>query len=230
MKKLTIILLSFISINLFGQTKTVDLAPFSNLNVAEGIEVTLLSGEARADIDMIKGDIDDLILKIKGNTLSIKFENKDNWFNWNNSRKVKIDLYYETDLEEVNVSSGASVYGESSMSPDFFEGNASSGGHMELVISTSDVEVDVSSGGSIYLSGSAKSLNVDVSSGGSFKGKDLEASIVDVDASSGGGATVWAVTSIDASVSSGGSIKYKGDPEQKDIDASKWSGGNIKKI
>ena len=68
------------------------------------------------------------------------------------------------------------------------------------------------------------------SSGGNYNGRNFESKKVIVNASSGGSATVWATDSLKANASSGGSVKFKGDPKQRDIDVGKYSGGSIRQM
>ena len=46
----------------------------------------------------------------------------------------------------------------------------------------------------------------------------------------GGNAKVWATDSLEASSSSGGNVRYRGNPSEKDISSSKWSGGSAKSM
>lgn len=228
MKTFNTLLLSLFIVVSYAQDKVVDLDSYSAVNVSEGIEVEMIEGPNKAEINMLKGDIADLEIDIKGSTLVIGFKkNKGNF--WNN-RDAEITLYYNQDITEVSVSSGASVYNSSPFNNDDFEADASSGGSLNLMVNSDDIDVDVSSGASIQIGGESNSLTVDVSSGATFKGKKLASKSVKVDASSGAGATVWAEESIKASASSGGSVRYKGDPQDKELDTAKYSGGSIRKI
>lgn len=228
MKIISTILLILWGCFLLAQDLVLDLNDFNAINASEGIEVTLVNGDSKAEVEMIKGDIEDVEIEVKGNTVVLGF--KDKTSSWFQNRKAKVTLYYELEIEEISVSSGASVRGEETLSSNDFEAGASSGGTMNITIESRNVVVDVSSGASIYLSGTSNDLDVDVSSGASFKGKELQAQDVKADASSGATASVWAENRIKASASSGGSIKYKGSPNEKDLDTAKYSGGSIRKM
>ena len=92
------------------------------------------------------------------------------------------------------------------------------------------IDADASSGAQIIIEGSANTLNIDASSGASYNGVRLKAKDVDADVSSGASISVWATERIEADASSGGSIRYKGNPTEESIDPGKWSGGSISKI
>ncbi|NNE25603.1 MAG: DUF2807 domain-containing protein [Saprospiraceae bacterium] len=204
------------------------LSSFSELSVSGGITVDLYEGQPKAEIEMIKGDLDKLVTEVKGDKLKIYFDNgKWGWSNGNN--KAKIKLYFRS-LDGISASAGCKIEGHSLITADRFDADASSGARMEVNVEASSIDSDVSSGASTYISGEAKRLSVDVSSGGSFVGSDLKANDVDADVSSGGSVKVWATKSLTADASSGGSIKYKGNPDKTNIDAGKYSGGSVRKM
>jgi len=211
--------------------KNIKLDNFSSLNVSGGIKVELIHGSTHgAEVDIIKGDFDDLKIKVEGDELDISWKSKGwGWGGNNGNRKANIKLTY-TELDGIDVSAGASVFGEESISGENMEIDASSGASVKVAINVKDTEVDVSSGATSSISGKTNHLEVDVSSGASFKGSELEAQDVEVSVSSGASAKVWANKSLEAEASSGGSVKYKGDPSELDLDPGKYSGGSIKKM
>jgi len=213
-----------------AQDKTIDLSSFTSVDASAGIEVELVPGSPKAEITIMKGEIDDVEIKQSGNSVSVSFKSQ-SWFgNKTNNRKAYVKLYYDKDISSVDVSSGASLKCSETMKVNKFKSQASSGGSASMHIDAKDTDVDVSSGGSLTLQGMSDNLSVDVSSGGSFSGAELQAGNVDADSSSGGSARVWATKEIEAGASSGGSVKYKGDPEKENIDVGKWSGGSVRKM
>lgn len=215
----------FIGLTGFSQTRNLD--NFDEVRVSEGISVTLHpSNDNRAEINMIKGELDDLVTEVKNGILHIKYKSK-NMFNWgNNNRETKIDLYFKT-LKSISASSGSSVLGDKEIKVDAMDLDVSSGASLILVLQSGETTVDVSSGSSLIISGESRDLNVDVSSGAKFDGKEFKANNVDVDVSSGSSAMVWATDRLVADASSGASVKYKGSPKNKNIDVGKYSGGSV---
>lgn len=220
-------LLLFMGSGVIAQDATRHLDDFNALKVSGGISVDLFYGSPKAEIDMIKGDIDKLKTVVKGNTLKIYFDN--GYWGGGGKNKAHIDLYFE-DLNNVSVSAGSNVECGEVIKTSSFDADASSGSRLELNLDAGSVDSDVSSGASMRLEGLAKKLNVDVSSGGSFKGSALKTKNVDADVSSGGNIKVWATESLSADASSGGSVQYKGNPSKKSIDSGKWSGGSVRKM
>jgi hypothetical protein len=98
---------------------------------------------------------------------------------------------------------------------------------MELEVGSSVLTADVSSGGILKITGSTTSLHVDVSSGGVFRGYELKSETADADASSGGVASFSVSKNLSADASSGGSIRYRGNPDK--IRSNSSVAGSIKK-
>lgn len=225
MKNGLIIIAFLLSFSLTGQSDSKKLPSFSSIDIATGVNITMYQGEPKADYTVKKGDVEDLIIEVRGNTLHIKFKSKN--FGWTSNRSADIDLYGGS-LNTVEASSGACFKSNFTFTVDDFELDASSGSSVTTMVECRDMEVDISSGAAVRVSGSTESLGVSASSGASYKGVDLQANSVDADASSGASIKVWATNSIKGEASSGGSIKYKGEPSKKDLDPNKMSGGSIR--
>ena len=88
------------------------------------------------------------------------------------------------------------------------------------------MEVDISSAGKLEAEGSVDEIEVDVSSAGSMHAYDLVAKKADLYASSAGSIKLSVTEEIKASASSGGSVKYKGNPEKERVSSS--AGGSVK--
>lgn len=215
----------------FSQETTRDLSKFTFLKVSGGISVELYDGEPEANIKVIKGELKDLITEVNGKELYIKFKSKSG-FGWNNNgnRKAKIKLSGAQNLESIDVSAGAYVHSNITLSPEKGDFDASSGASLDVEIESASITGSASSGGSVTLSGTVNKLRCDASSGGSFNAKNLESRKVKADASSGGSAKVWATDYLDAGASSGGNVRYKGNPSDKDINVGKYSGGSVSKM
>jgi len=231
MLTILVIILGFLSSGTTAtNVETRNLDEFTGLSVSGSISVELVaSTEHKAEIELLKGDIDKLITEVKGSTLKIKFKNKDGW-NWGgNQNKAKIVLHY-VDLDMIDASAGSKVSSKEKVSAKEMEMDVSSGASVKLELETQKLDADVSSGASVKIMGTADDQSIDISSGASYHASDLASKNCDVDASSGASAKVWASQSLKADASSGASIKYKGDPEKTNLDPGKYSGGSIRKM
>ena len=210
--------------------ETRDLDAFKYLDVSGSISVELIaSNEHKVDIEMLRGNIEDLITEVNGKTLKLKFKSKG--FNWNsnNKNKAKVKVYYSM-LDGIDASAGSNVRSESEVNADNMEIDVSSGASVKVSFDVEKLDVDISSGGSVKVSGEATKQYVDISSGASYIANDLKSKWCSVDASSGASAKVWVEEELEADASSGASIRYGGDPKHKDIDAGKYSGGSIREM
>lgn len=219
-------LLSITMVGVAQEKETRKFDNFSSIEVGEAIELIITQGdrnEAVVEVDDI--DLDEVITEIRGSELNIERKNS-NRNNSNNRGDVVVRLTYKS-IDEVSVSSAASVYSKSNIKADDFEVNASSAGRMELDLDVTDLEVNVSSAGSIELSGTCASLDLDASSAGKFEGYDLMCGAIKADVSSGGSGEVSVKERLEVDAGTGGSLYYKGDPDKVLADSN--LGGRIQK-
>lgn len=227
----SICLFALSSTFLLAQVENLDLKTFNKIDVATGVEVSIYEGSPRAEISMIKGDREDLIVEVSGSELIIKFKSK-SWglISGNNNRKAKVKVYTGTYIKSIEASSGASVYSDLTFEADKFSVDASSGASLAIGVEADKVDAEASSGASLSIDGTTRELDVDASSGASLNAKKLEAKSVEAEASSGASISVWATKEIEADASSGASIRYRGNPSDTNLSPSKYSGGSISKI
>lgn len=227
MKKIIFVCFLMISLSLSAQTKvSKNLGDFTTLKVYNGIELELIkSTEQRLEITGNKSEI----VKIKNvnNTLkiSLPFSLKpaDNAANG----EVLVKLYYSKNINIIDANEGATIIGKE-ISQDKLEVNAQERAFINLVVKVKHLEVRASSGGIIKLSGSTKNQNVDVDLYGIYNGFNLKnKSNTTVKAGTGAKAEVFAGETLNAKVSFGGSIFYKGNPEV--VKDKKVIGGIIQK-
>ena len=226
MKQLLLLLLLALSYTTIdAQDEIYGLNDFNDLSVSANIKMELIpSNENKMEIDITKGDRSDLKIEENGDNLSVYIEGKNKWSN--NKTKAKIKLYFK-ELEDISVSAGASVFTDATIKSNEFDADVSSVASLSINLETGSLDSNVSSGGSLKIEGRSNMLEVDASSGGSFQGGNFKSKNAEVGASSGGSINLWVSDSIEAETSSGGSIKYKGNPSKRDIDKDKWSGGSI---
>ncbi|MEL6989375.1 MAG: head GIN domain-containing protein [Bacteroidota bacterium] len=228
MKKIftiALFMLGAVAITFAANEETRNLGNFSTLATSSGVKVILVKGSSnKAKIETVNADTDEIITVVKGDELQIKWKsNKGSWKN----RKGKVILTYKN-IEGISVSSGSMVKSDDVLeSRDLFM-NVSSGGLCNLEISTNEIRINVSSGGNLTLEGQADESDVDVSSGGYLNAVDLKSDHSKVNSSSGGAAKVWVEKSIRASANSGGMVKYKGNPENTNINSG--FSGSVKKM
>jgi len=213
MKKIIYIFLFFSSLSILSQRKVdKNVGDFSILKVYNGIELELIkSTEQKLEITGKKAEI----VKIKNVNGTLKLSLPFSLKPENNlaNGEVLVKLYYNNTIAVIDANEGATITGKE-VNQDKLEVNAQERAFINLVVKVKHLEVRVTSGGIIKLTGSVKNQNVDVDLYGIYNGYDLKAKANStVKAGTGAKAEISAGETLDAKVSFGGSIFYKGNPE-----------------
>jgi hypothetical protein len=224
MKK-SILLFIFCFVYLAGfaqQREERNLSSFNELSVGEAIRVNLIKGSReKAEIIASGIDMEDILTEVSGNGLRIHLKG-----NSYRNIDVRIELTYR-ELDEISISSAARVVASEAITASSLEIDVSSAGKGELNLDAGNVEIEVSSAGNLELTGKADRLEIDVSSAGDLDAYGLQCQEAEIDVSSGGSADVHITERIDARANSGGTIRYKGEPEKVFVNSN--SGGSVKK-
>lgn len=216
MKRVLLLFIMITPLLLIAQNiKNID--PFTSLDVSTNITVDLVEADDyRLEYKMIKGDAEGLVISQSGNNLKITTKNKGRWTGSN--VKAKITLYTPR-ISSIDASAGSSVSSRDVFQSDAISLESSSGASINVKLEANSIEGSVSSGGSIVVTGKSDNTKIEASSGGSFNGIDLETKNAKAESSSGGSVKIWCTQDIVADASSGGSIRYKGNPSKTNIDA-----------
>ncbi|MBL6445194.1 DUF2807 domain-containing protein [Fulvivirga sp. 29W222] len=224
--KLILSALLFFSFTLSGviaqDTEVRNVGSFHEIRTGQAIDVYLKEGAKESVRLEVKGiSLEDVLTDVSGGRLKIHLAS-----GRHSHHVVKVYVTY-VKLDHISASSASSVFSEGTIKGDRLEVNVSSAADVEVSINMNEVTVSVSSSGDLELKGRAKYLEISASSAGGVDAFDLESENVKVRASSAGGAKVVATKEIDARASSGGSIRYRGNPERSQTDSS--SGGSVRK-
>lgn len=132
------------------------------------------------------------------------------------------------ELEFLGLSSSGNAHAPA-LSADRFEIRISSSGDVSLDgIDAGSLIVGISSSGDVEIGeGEVEMQEISVSSSGNYRGESVRSGQATVRLSSSGDARLWVEDSLDASVSSSGSVYYMGDPEISD---SHSSSGRVERI
>ncbi len=195
---------------------------FSTIKASEGLDVYLTQGnetsitvEADENLhDIILTDIEDGVLKIHCKE------------NIGRSTSKKIFVSFK-DISSIISTSGSDVYSENTISADELDLKSTSGSDMKLDVDTNILNCKSSSGSDLKLSGKTRTLIAEASSGSDIKAGNLKAESSQVKATSGADITVNTSKELTAKASSGGDIKYYGNPEK--VNKTDSPSGNIRK-
>ncbi|SHF45349.1 Putative auto-transporter adhesin, head GIN domain [Mariniphaga anaerophila] len=215
---------------LAGNSKKTEIRKVKNfdaVSVSTGIDLFLRMGDEKevkvvADEDVV----DNIITEVKNGTLRIysKKSNFFGFFNFSSSspRKVYVTV---SDLKSIEASSGSDVKSENTLRGDALNVSSSSGSDVVLDVIYKDVSLSSSSGSDIRVTGKAKTVKAAASSGSDIDARNLISEICYANTSSGADISVFAKQEIHAGASSGGDIRYYGNPPVKNIEES--SGGDV---
>ncbi|SHI30436.1 head GIN domain-containing protein [Algibacter luteus] len=196
-------------------------ASFTSIKATEGLDVYL----TQSDIESISVEADenlhDLILtEVEDGVLRI--HTKEN-IGRASSKRVNVSF---KDISSITSTSGSDVYSTNTISAERLDLKSTSGSDMTLDVNTSILNCKSTSGSDLRLSGKTIKLYAEATSGSDIKAADLSAESSEVKATSGADITVNTSKALTARATSGGDIRYYGNPET--VDKSDSSSGSIK--
>lgn len=202
--------------------ETRSVGSFSGIKAAEAIDVYLKKGDKESvRVEVTGTKLSDVITEVSGSYLKIHMEN-------GNYRKTNVKVYVTyVKLEKLYASSASNVFSEGPIKTSTMDISVSSAATVEVSLDAGDVSADVSSAGDIVLEGKCRSLEAEASSAGDIDAYRLESENVRARASSAGSIKLTATKELDARASSGGDVRYRGNPMKTNTDSS--SGGSVKK-
>jgi hypothetical protein len=205
------------------QTVTREVGSFKGIKAAEGIDVYLKKGSKESvRIEANGTNPDNVITEISGTYLKIHMKD----MHHRGSIDVKVYVEYVT-LDKLSVSSAASITSEGTIKSGDMELSASSAGEMKISLEGEAVQISASSAGEIEVKGKCKSVTAEASSAGEIDALDLESKSANAQASSAGSVKIFVTENLTAQASSGGDVRYRGDPNKSVTNSS--SGGSVKK-
>jgi hypothetical protein len=222
--KVLILLGSLVSFAVFGQQSEVrNLAAFKGVKAAEAINVYLKKGDKEAvKVEATGTDLNNVITEVTDGYLKIHMKNEKHWRG--HDQTVRVYVQYVT-LNKISASSAANVFSEGVINSEFLEVHASSAANVEINLSATGLKVGASSAGEVTLEGKVKSIDADTSSAGVINAYNLASETAEATASSAGSIKLSVTNGLNAHASSGGSIRYRGNPVKTNTNSS--SGGSV---
>ena len=218
------LLLLFPSIVFGGDSYNYDLNNFTRIEISGNMTAVL---EKRSEpglyIELDNRSIDDLSWYVSVRTLIIKKDSSFPDFN-----DIKIIIYYRDDPESVCAKNRALIKSIRKINSDRILIEAVSGGIIDLILDSENVEARSVRTSRITLRGAGKKLLVQADSGSEINSFAMEAKQVQASAHSGGIIRVNASESIDGSSGLGSHIYFKGSPPRKIFTSG--TGGEVTEI
>lgn len=204
------------------QSEVRGVSSFKGIKASEGIDVYLKKGsKEELKVEASGTKLSNVITELSGDYLKIHM--KEGVYR---DRTVKVYVTYVS-VDKLSASSAANIYHEGVLKATNLELGASSAGTIELQVDCSSIEAGASSAGEIEVEGKAKSVELEASSAGEIDAYNLMSDKAEAQASSAGSIKLSVDQDLRAHASSGGSIRYRGNPERSNTNAS--SGGSVRK-
>ncbi|GAA3614712.1 head GIN domain-containing protein [Flavivirga amylovorans] len=195
---------------------------FSTIKATEGLDVYLTqSNDESIFVEADENLQGIIIVEVIDGTL--KIHTREN-IGRATSKKIKVSF---KDISSIISTSGSDVYATNVITTENLELKTTSGSDMKLEVDTSVLNCKSTSGSDLRLSGKTTKLIAEATSGSDIKAADLIAESSHVKATSGADITVNTSKELTAKATSGGDIKYYGNPEK--VDASDSSSGSVRK-
>ncbi|HWA18488.1 MAG TPA: DUF2807 domain-containing protein [Devosia sp.] len=219
------ILAGILSAPALAETRTLDVGPFTAVDITSGIKAEIVAGGTQsvvADAPSVR-DFDDFRYEVRNDVLHV-------WYDWNVFRLFdfidrRMTLTISTsDIKSIEVTSGATVSAKG-IDRDNLRVEVTSGATATVDAKATTYDLEATSGASLTIGGACQSARLDVSSGASVGAKALACAGVTADASSGAHIDITATGTADVDASSGAAVTVFGHPSVEHLDAS--SGASV---
>lgn len=201
-------------------SETIELPPFTGINLTTASDVTLHQGEQQEVI--VTGQqnlIDKLKREVKNDTWEIDFEGCTT-----GKSGIHIDITIP-DLESIRIAGSGDIKGEGVFTElDDLNVKISGSGNIDLDAECEDLSCTISGSGDVRFAGSTIRETLKISGSGDLRAFDMIAEDVDIKISGSGSCEVTATQSLNVNISGSGDVYYKGNP---DIDVSISGSGNL---
>lgn len=209
----------------FGQeTEVRNVGSFKGVKSGQAIDVYLRKGDKESvKVEANGTSLSNVITEVSGSYLKIQLARNTNI---RGSKGVKVWVTY-VEMEKIVASSASNVFSEGTIKAGSMEVHASSAANIEITVDATDIEIHTSSAGDVNIEGKVGRLVAEASSAGEIDAYNLIADVAEAEASSAGSIKLNVSRELAGHASSGGSIRYRGNPSKTNTTSS--SGGSVKK-
>ena len=194
------------------------LEPFDDISITGNIDVLLKKGDSEtAEVKAYGIPEDKVTVRVSNGTLKLKLLNsifyKDD--------EVRIIVTYKN-LRGLRAQAGATVKSDHIIEGDKLEIAGNSGAKIDLEIKVNALDASASEGSVVELYGETSSQNASSSTGAEYDAQSLNSERAYIKAGTGGQAYVRVSEFLKASANTGGNIKYRGSPNEKQVKNVTW--------
>jgi len=190
------------------EIEEIEISSFDKVNIGGNYKVTFVQSEDTKVIIETDENLHRYInTELFNNTLSIN-----NVHNLKGSDGIKIKVYYNS-LNKIYSTGASKIANEGIIQTDQLIINLSGVGAIDLEIKTTKVNVNLTGAGVITLSGDTDYQETHISGAGGLSAVDLMSKECSINLSGLGGAEVYAVDKLEATITGVGGIIYAGNPD-----------------
>jgi hypothetical protein len=195
---------------------------FSQIEASRGIDVYLTQSDSQSIKVQADENLHDIIItKIENGVLKIYAEEN---IRRSESKKIMVNV---TNLTSVSATSGSDVFSTNTLKADGIKLMTTSGADIEVEIDAQSTTLASTSGSDIKVKGTTNTLSASATSGSDIDAKYLISQVCTAAVTSGADIVVHAEEKFSAGATSGGDIKYYGNPKNTNI--SDAISGSVKK-
>ena len=181
---------------------------FTTIKATEGLNVYLTQSDTESITVEADENLQELIITEVENGI-LKIHTREN-IGKSTSKKVMVSF---RDVSSITSTSGSNIYSTNTITVNNLELKSTSGSNMTLDVNTTIINSKSTSGSNLRLSGNTSQIAVEATSGSNVKAGDLNSESSEVKATSGANITINTSKKLVAKASSGGNVKYYGNPE-----------------
>jgi hypothetical protein len=218
--------LLFLSSQAFAETRSLDVAEFSAVEVTSGITADITVGGAQSVSAEARNPkaFDDFRYEVRGGVLRV-------WYDWNifrifdfSDHEMRVTVSVPA-MNALTVTSGSSADARGVVA-DEFKAEITSGASARIDnAKAATYSIAVTSGAHLDINGVCTTAKVEATTGSNLGAKDLLCSDVWASATTGASLTITANGTISGETTTGASLTVYGSPEVKDLETS--TGGSV---
>ncbi len=214
-KILGLMLLTSLSILTVKAQQTRTISDFTGIKAGDAFNITITQSDANSvKVNAPESAQAQIKTEVKDGILIISTEG-----NIKGDDDITIAISVKS-LASMDISGASDVKGQNQLTCDKINIITNGAGDIHLDLKANDIKTDISGAGDVTLKGSTQTLDATVSGAGDLKASNLEATKITAKISGAGDAKVNAIQSLTADVSGAGSVIYKGNPIDRNVNIS----------
>lgn len=221
MKNLVKLLLLIVPFYIFSQETIIsNFGDFNIIKTYNALSVELFKSH-ESKVEITAQNPSDVVVKNINGTLKITLKLQETF----KGDVYKIKVFYVNNLDIIDANEGSEISASHIFNQPNLEVKTQEGAKINLLVDLKYLTIKSVSGGMIQLKGKVKNQQVETNTGGVYRGYNLVSEQSYVVSATAGIAEVTATDLLDAKVTFGGEIYYKGNPEV--LNTKKVVGGTI---